>query len=627
MAAFPAPWEGGIKEIEIFQAAMPEAYLVLWRQGPPDFPIDAQILGICGVSAENADPNKYGWMVADFLHWKTAFNAVHTKKLQVNAKPECRVSRQIGLSSLDISEFLAGIDGVDVVNDGIIDKVGDNNQDISSIPNDNNGFEAEFLKRLAASARLAAMRRTTLVVVIFAPITPEQDICDAVNDAQLPIMLVILSPFTGGWLCRPSVLNPACPNYYNMMRITAKSCGGAFASRFIRSFIEWSASFITQYQREKVKYDDPMPLRPSELQVKSFHQFQRQIHDRTLPGTQPASSTPGLSMPLATVIALRRAQHWGQPRAAINYANQFESFGEAFGGTKELQSFHLNFSQGLMPDEDDVMRVFDAIEFRASSNILAKMVAKAFNLPLPDDVKCRYWHDKSDGVSDEYYKRFQDGFGHEFKNVRYPRAARWLAAATALRFQNGSREDIANFMTKNVARFIDKIRGTQKMLLLEDQSVQRKGLNWIAALGLGGEVQESPTKAVVSEPEVAAAFNLADDVQMPPIDIPTRVASGVPDTHNFEPGKIPYFGPLPPGFTMPSDAFLDAQAASAPPKKSAPIVIKDSGGEVIDLAAATKTFASPAPGIQQTNAPSATINAPAGGSSKGASSQKRESTS
>ncbi|KAK4102276.1 hypothetical protein N658DRAFT_515481 [Parathielavia hyrcaniae] len=549
MAAISPRWEGilGIEEAQMLQAAMSEAHLVL--HGPPDFPIDAEILGVCGVSAENADQNKYGWIVADFLHWKTAFHATW-------------------LSSLDISEFLAGIDGVDVVSDGIIHKVlGDNNQDISSIPDNNNGFEAEFLKRLT----------TTLVVLIFAPITPEQDICvdlgnqsrtyltidrlrqtiqDAVGNAQLAVTLVTPSPFTGGWACRPSILGPlGCPNLQNMMRLIAKSCGGAFATRFIQSFTERSTPFMTQDQRANVKYDDPMPLRPTELQVKSLHQFQRQIHeslehhfsvfakDHAFILQPDAARDPASFVDSWTEYAPRQgyrletwARRWAKPRAAIDYANRFEFFGEAFGGTQESQFFHLKylaaieldtcptdwnrhvsgataelftgFLERAMPGEYDVKRVFDAIEFRASSNILAQVLAKVFNLPLPDGVMCRYWHDTPDGVSDEHYRRLQDGFGmtnglfeqaavlpsektHEIKSVKYLRSARWLAAATAWRFENGSREDVEHFMTINVARFMDKIRDTQQTLLLEDRALQRKGLNWIAALGLGGEVKSS----------------------------------------------------------------------------------------------------------------------------------------
>ncbi|KAK4157015.1 hypothetical protein C8A00DRAFT_40598 [Chaetomidium leptoderma] len=552
MAVPRAPWEGGFQEFHMLQDAMSEAHIVL--HGPPDFPPDAEILGVCAVSTENADQNKYGWMVTDFLHWKMLFHGTW-------------------LSSLDISKFLADVDGVDMINDGTIDKVvGGHKKDIATLPRDNFGFATALLERLAVSARRAAAKKTALVVMIFAPITPEQDICvdlgekrifltterlrmtinTAVGDAQIPVILVTPSPFTGGWLCRPSFMSrPACPTNDKMMRIIAKSGGGSFADRFIRSFTERDTPMMTEAQRKKVQYNDPMPLRPTELQIDCLHRFQRQIHeslehrlsvfarDHALILEPGASQDPSSFSDSWMEYGPRQgrpigfwAKRWGPSRPNVNDTHRYEFLGEAFGGTRDSQLFHLKylaaieldthpgdwgrqvggttrelltgFAQRLMPSEDDAKRVFDTIEFRTSSMVLAQMVAKAFDLPLPDGAKCRYWHDKMEGVDDDYYKKLQWAFGeilgifgqaavlpsenrHEYKNVRFWRAARWLSAAIALRFEHGSRQDIENFVLKDVARLIAKIRDMQKTLLLEDQAVTRAGLNWIAALGLGGE--------------------------------------------------------------------------------------------------------------------------------------------
>ncbi|KAK4031642.1 hypothetical protein C8A01DRAFT_21179 [Parachaetomium inaequale] len=562
MSVRRASWEGSFLELRMLQAAMSETHLIL--HGPPDLPHNAEILGVCGVSTENADQNKYGWMVADFLHWKLLFHGTW-------------------LTSLDIAEFLKGVDGVDMLNDDTIYKfVGKHEDAIKTVPSDDEGFTAAFLLRLAESARRAVLRRTVLAVMVFAPVTPEQDICvdfgggkkmyltaerlrDTINNAvggvQLRVVLVTPSPFTGGWLCRPSLMNrPACPAPDKMLlRIIAKSCGGVFADRSIRSFTERNTPLMTDAQRDKVKYDDPMPLRPSKLQTDCLHHFQRQIHeslehrlsvfarDHAFILEKDAARDPSSFSDTWVEYGPREgrplgfwAKHWGTPRPKIDHTHRFEFLGEAFGGTRESQFFHLkyliaieldthpgdwerqvggvtrelytSFQQRLMPSVDDAKRVFDTIEFRASSAILAQIVAKAFDLPMPDGVKCRYWHDKMDGVDDAYYRKLQFAFGealrlfdqaavlpserrHEFKNVRFLRAARWLSAATALKFENGSRQDIEGFVGKDVARLIAKIRDAQTALLLEDQSVTRAGLNWIAALGLGGEVQPIPGAA------------------------------------------------------------------------------------------------------------------------------------
>jgi hypothetical protein len=495
-------------------------------------------------------------------------------------------SLQTWASSLNIPKFLENIDGVDTNDETVNNIIGKHEDDITTLPSDSAEFKAALSRSLVESAHAAVLRGTVLAVMIFAPVTPEQDICidldgkrifvtadglyrtinEAVGNVQLPIILLTPSPFTGGWLCRS--MNPVmCPSSDQMMRIIAKSAGGAFANRFIRSFTGRNSPLITDSQRAGITYDDPMPIGPTTLQTDSLHRFQRQIHEslehrlsvfardhafilRPESARDPSvfSDTWVDYGPRLGLRFERWAERWGSTRPTINHPPRFEFLGEAFGGTKESQLFHLfhlintelqtnrgdwgrqvggctgelyaRFSQLLMPTEDDAKRVFDALEFRASSAIVAQMVVKAFGLPVPDGFRCRYWHDKMDGVADEYYRRLQYAFGgahglfdqaavlpsenqHDFKNVRFLRAARWLSAAIALRFQNGSREEIDEFVTRDVARFITKIQDAQKTLLLEDKDVTRAGLDWIFAIGLGGETPAA-VKTANSGTDVAA---------------------------------------------------------------------------------------------------------------------------
>jgi hypothetical protein len=234
--------------------------------------------------------------------------------------------------------------------------------------------------------------------------------------------------------------------------------------------------------------------------------------------------------------------------------NRFEFLGEAFGGTRDSQLFHLKYlsaieldtcpgdwtrhvggiahdlytglGERLMVSEDEAKQVFDTIEFRASSMILAHMIAKAFNLPLPDGVKSRYWHDKNHDVDEVYYAKLQAAFGetnnlfdevamlpsenrHGYKNLRFARAARWLSAAIALRFDNWSKEDIKKFVLEDIAQFIAKVRNTQKALLVEDGAIKHAGLEWIAAIGLG-EVQIADPGAAGTEVKTARKASALD---------------------------------------------------------------------------------------------------------------------
>ena len=84
MSAARAPLYDSVRESRVLRAAMPEASLII--HGPPDFHEAAEILGVCGVSAENAKQNRYSWMVADFLTWKMLLHQAGVRTHQVREK-------------------------------------------------------------------------------------------------------------------------------------------------------------------------------------------------------------------------------------------------------------------------------------------------------------------------------------------------------------------------------------------------------------------------------------------------------------------------------------------------------------------------------------------------------------
>ena len=77
-ARSPGSCSFGLKEL---QAAMSEASLII--HNPPDFPKDAEVVGICALAEDLKSPNQYGWMVADFLRFKSAFYRVGHRDHQV----------------------------------------------------------------------------------------------------------------------------------------------------------------------------------------------------------------------------------------------------------------------------------------------------------------------------------------------------------------------------------------------------------------------------------------------------------------------------------------------------------------------------------------------------------------
>lgn len=472
---------------------------------------------------------------------------------------------QTWLSSLDIPAFL---NGGDFPAEMVQRVLGAKKDHITELPADDALDCAKVLfKYIGDRAQEANKDGTTLFIMIFAPITPEQDICldfggpegkkafltmeriravisGAVEHENLPVIIMTPSPFTGGWACNPSLFVRPHGTTQNLVRFISKACGAAFANRIIQSYTTRGTPFVSERQRDTVQYDDMMPIRPSKEQLDSFHEFHRKIHETleqrlsVLAGKHSfdfdttkdnwMTYGPRKSFPLAKW----EARAGGATQSHNGQDDCFSFLGEAFGGSRVSQLFHIKYLvyielqtcpgdwhrhttgitkplyEGFMmtedPDDDTVKRIFDTIEYRSSSMTLAHMLVKGLELPAPSGVKSRYW------VEDDVCGSFQLAFSevhnlfdrvallpgetrHDFKVVRFWRPSRWLAASIAYAFAGESDQKVRDFIQQKVAPFIRMIRGTQNALLLENESVKQYGCKWIASLGLEPQTEFAST--------------------------------------------------------------------------------------------------------------------------------------
>ena len=447
--------------------------------------------------------------------------------------------------------------------------MGEKNDYIQALPAVPGEFEHELLKNIKIRAFSASKRKTkTLFIAIFAPVTPEQDLVvdfisqdqkkayltvdrirsaikEVVQDHILTVVLLTISPFTGGWLCRPCFLGkPGYPPSQSI-RVISRSCGAAFADILIDIFTKRGTPFLTADELSKAEFDDMMPVGPTDKQLGLLYRFQREIHEalehrlaklgkkHSFDFTASNDAWDSLSSRKGRPLGDFWAKQWNATPTdeARPVVNRFEFLGEAFGGCKASQIFHLkylasieletcpgdwdrnstgitptlfqDFLRSLLVTEDQVKRVFDTIEHRASSMIMAHIIARALGLDFPDETKCRFWVDSADRPSDEkLYGKLQTAFAvvhnlfkqvavlprekrHDFKVVRFWRAARWLSAAIAAKFMTGLDADINDFIQTKVVPLVLEIRKTQINLLVEDPTVKCLGREWIESLNLG----------------------------------------------------------------------------------------------------------------------------------------------
>ncbi|KAK0729928.1 hypothetical protein B0H67DRAFT_478890, partial [Lasiosphaeris hirsuta] len=526
----PPPGGGSIETI-MLDSALSESSLII--HNPPDIPVDAEILSVCAMSEENATQGKYGYIALDFVAWKVLFHANW-------------------FSTLDMPKLLAANGYQNLVHQVL----GPNGDFIVNMPANTRGVEADFLGQVAARARAADERKTTLFIMVFAPVTPEQDICvdfepgrmafittDMVRDAirgaighnKLPVVFMTASPLTGGWMCNPSLLGLSTgASQDSMLRLISQSCGAVFADYFMNVFTKRGTPFLTDEQRAKFRYDDITPIWATEVQTNTLHKVQRGIHelleqrhtilaekhnlDFKLENDAWPCLRPRTSRPLQGFWARK----WNQPEDMdIDKVDRFGFLGQAFGDSRMSQIFHLkylakielatcpgdwaltgaaftkelfrNFLATAEPDEVNVKRVYDAIEFRASSMTLAHILAQALGLPIPG-ARCRHWSEA--GVR---HSKFQTAFAvvhnlfgkvavlpgeirNELKCVKFFRSSRWLSAAIANKFEDSSDVEIQKFVEMKVAPLVNRIRQTQFDLVKENKSIARLGMEWIAPL-------------------------------------------------------------------------------------------------------------------------------------------------
>ncbi|KAK4168608.1 hypothetical protein QBC43DRAFT_366468 [Cladorrhinum sp. PSN259] len=533
---------------EELQDAMSEASLLL--HCPPDFPKDAEIVGVCALSDELTGQSQYGWMVADFLSFKLAFYRVGHR------------DHQSWLSTIDVAGFIRANSQAEYPADSPLQThiLGRDNNHITRLSHTSKAVESELLDHIRIRAQAADERKSTLVLIFFAPITADQDVCldfhgekvyltttklcdairDAVNHSDLPVVYMTPSPFTTGWVCRPALMGKMTCTPDQGLAIIAKSCGSAFADGFMKRFVTKQTPLLSDMERKKARYDILMPISATIEQTELLHDFQELIYQSLK--QKLSSSALEYTMEFENFdaweeYAARKGRALGfwatrfSPFGSSGGIDRFEFLGGAFGGTKASQLFHIRYlitleldtcpgdwSRGITgvtpslfqgifqmvnPANAFVERVFDALEFRASSMILAQSLGKALGLPLPDHVKCRYWHDRHPQDCDRaYYTKLQAAFGevhnlfdpiavspreerHDIKMVRFLRSSRWLSAAIAHKFEGiDDSKSITKFVLKEMAPRFEAIRKAQLKLVLENDSIHKLGRSWLASVGL-----------------------------------------------------------------------------------------------------------------------------------------------
>ncbi|KAI1764914.1 hypothetical protein GGR53DRAFT_530126 [Hypoxylon sp. FL1150] len=424
----------------------------------PDISPNAGVVGLCPVPADRAGMDDLGWHVVDFLAFRALFRGEVVLKAQTwlaqcdiaeivrsdpgqfaHGKERRLVSVAAEASSATNSK------GVQYLREDHI-KV---EQSVSKL-------KEEFLKTLSAKAKIAEKNGFPLFIIVCGLTTLEQDIFfGATNsDARLTsidirrsignnIDVTMITPalFSAGWQINPAFSRrPHWGMRAGRVEFFARQFGAVFASDIIPSFEKWTCPFLDTNQLDEGAKSDRFlgPVMPSEEQRKLSEALKVKLHStlagRLSPGHWDHSFDFGdesdnwltLVGPRVNKPLSYWRKKWELFGADDGYTREEEHLyflGNAFGGNIRSQVNHIKdliaesmvacpdywssmfgrkaaaqfrkFMIDPSPEHAQCHEMFNIMEHRASSVILADSICDYLALPKPHDERCRDWPERA----------------------------------------------------------------------------------------------------------------------------------------------------------------------------------------------------------------------------------------
>ncbi|KAF3064825.1 hypothetical protein GL218_02375 [Daldinia childiae] len=445
----------------------------------------------------------------------------------------------------------------------------------------------DFLMALSDKSRLVKGKGLPLVIIICGLTTPEQDVFFGKTDPKFQVTseqmrealgehadVVVITPalFSAGWLVNPTFCQPPARKMRaDRTEFLARQFGAIFAKDVVESFLSWSCPFIDWDQLDKKKDGRfPGPAKPSQQQQDAIVAFKVHIHN-TLAGRLSAGHRdhsfnfeadnddwqklvgPRQHKPLSHF-----KQKWeklGVGAMASAKEQRLEFLGGAFGGNKKSQEKHIKhlvydsftawpgywalpfgrsaraafymFLGNHHPDYRDCHEIFNIIEHRSTSAVVADMTLKYFGFSKPYGERCRDWDEpkwikESTDSTHLAVNRLFGEISNYIPRVNVPPGvnpnhlsviqrrlevpASYLSVAIYNHFL--TRTGSSQTVVKSISGFFEEIKGRQTELLLKDPMLHDKCSIWLDSIHLPIRRQDPimppvTTKSPIESPHVA----------------------------------------------------------------------------------------------------------------------------
>ncbi|KAI2781447.1 hypothetical protein F4815DRAFT_498544 [Daldinia loculata] len=577
----------------------------------PDISPDSGVIGLCAVSHERAGTDDLGWHIADFLAFKALLCGETHSKAQTWLSQCDIVSIVKDNPEHYVHGKDHRLVDVAAASSSYTDRHGNRQERDDEIKVESSAEKLiqDFLVALSDKSRLVKGKGLPLVIIICGLTTLEQDVFFGETDPKFRVTsermrealgehvdAVVITPalFSAGWLVNPSFCQPPARKMRaDRTEFLARQFGAIFAKDVVESFLNWSCPFIDWDQLDKEKKDGrfPGPVKPSQQQQDAIVAFKVKIHN-TLAGRLSAGNEdhsfnfeadhddwqklvgPRQYKPLSHF-----KQKWeklGVGAVATVNKQRLEFLGGAFGGNKKSQERHIKhlvydsfaawpgywalpfgrsaraafhmFLGNDHPDYRDCHEIFNIIEHRSTSAVVADMTLKHFGFSKPYGERCRDWDEPKwiKESTDSTHLAANRLFGEISKCIprvnvppgvnpnhlsviqrRLEVPASYLSVAIYNHFltRTGSPQAIV----KRISDFFEEIKGRQTELLVKDPALHDKCSNWLNSIHLPIRRQDpiippvTSTKSPGESTHVASRTPRTSDSRVAALKSPTVI--------------------------------------------------------------------------------------------------------
>ncbi|KAI0119465.1 hypothetical protein F4814DRAFT_458707 [Daldinia grandis] len=577
----------------------------------PDISPDSAVIGLCAVPNERAGTDDLGWHVADFLAFKALLcGETHSKSQKWLSQCDV-VSVVQDVSEQYVHGSDRRLVNVAAASSSYTDRYGKHQKRDDEIKVEPSAEKLirDFLTALSEKSGLVKGTSLPLVIIICGLTTLEQDVFFGKTDPKFQVTseqmreilgehvdAVVITPalFSAGWLVNPSFCRPPARKMRaDRTEFLARQFGAIFAKDIVESFLSWSCPFIDwdQLGREKKDGRFPGPVKLSQQQQDAVVAFKVGAHN-TLAGRLSSGHRDhsfnfeaynddwqklvGPRQHKSLGHFKRKWEMLGVGAVAVVNEQRLEFLGGAFGGNKKSQERHIKhlvydsltawpgywalpfgrsaraafhtFLGNDHPDYRDCHEIFNIIEHRSTSAVVADMILKYSGFSKPYGERCRDWDEPKwiKESTDSTHLAVNRLFGKISKLIprvnvppgvnpnhlsviqrRLEVAASYLSVAIHNHFltRTGSLQTVA----KSISNFFEEIKGRQTELLFKDPALHDTCSTWLNSIHLPIRRQDpvippvTPTKSLGESTHIVNWTPPDSDSRVSPLKSPAVI--------------------------------------------------------------------------------------------------------